>query len=251
MREDEHVAVDPEQLLDHPVGPLRELLDALAPERSVAPDRPVGNLLADLRRRQAVVLAVVPLGQVVAQLGLEARQPRGLPRPRQRARQHQRERRASAAPPPPPAPAARPPRSAAGRCDPCAAPSRLHSVSPCRTSSTSTRGTLVRLCQPPWEGGLTTAIRSRSTPRPCASWATARSTCSSSGSSAPSPRSGARRLPRCASASTARLPTQPSRSTRSSPGSTATCSRSRAGTAIRGSSASSPSPARGPARSAT
>ena len=91
---------------------------------AVAPDRPVGILLADLHRREAVELAVVPLGEVLAQLGLEARQPRRVGA-RQRARStsaNSRPRSAS----PTPAPAARPPPSAARRCDPvCSAPAPL------------------------------------------------------------------------------------------------------------------------------
>ena len=164
----QHVAVDREQSATT-LGSLGQLLDALAALRTGAPDRPVRNLLADLRRREAVVLAVVPLGQVVAQLGLEARQPRRLPRPAQRARQHPRE----LAPPKRLAHRAAccSPSSVSGRSvRPVCRPARLHSVSPCRTSSTSTRRATLRcaLCRSPWQGGLTTAIRSRSTPRRCA-----------------------------------------------------------------------------------
>ena len=72
--------------------------------------RPAGPLLADLRRGQAVVVAVVPLEQLVALLGRDrpARQPARLRGPRQRAREHARERamrqRSAQRPRPPAAP---------------------------------------------------------------------------------------------------------------------------------------------------
>src|SRR3954469_3360571 len=252
VREDEHVPLDREQLLDHAVGPSRELLDALAAQRPVAPDRPVGDLLADLRGRQPVVLAVVPLGQVVAQLGLEPGQLRRLQRSLQGAGEHQREL----------APAQRLTHRArlalafrrqwqvgSTRVPPGATPLGLPVPDENRFHSADPTATMPMPCQ--CQGGLTTAIHSRSIPPPCGSWATARSTCSSSGCSATSRRSAAPRRPRCASAFTVRRPTSRRPSRRSSPPSNAPSCRSPAVTAIPASSASSPSPAPGPARSAT
>ena len=123
---------------DHPVEPRRHLRGGLAAGHRAAPDRPAGVGLADLRGGLALEVAVVPLGEVVVDLRLGmAGQPRGLAgraAGARSARARSRRRRAGRA-----APAAtRLPSSVSGRSvvEVCR-PSRLHSVSPCRTSQTS------------------------------------------------------------------------------------------------------------------
>ena len=70
---------------DHLVRTTGDVFDRLAPGRAVREDRPVRNLLADVDRRAALVVAVVPLGEVVADLdavaeaGERARVERPLP----------------------------------------------------------------------------------------------------------------------------------------------------------------------------
>jgi hypothetical protein len=91
---DRHVPVDGEDLLDHAVAARRHLVGRLAVGHAVAPQVPVGALLADRRRRDALVVAVVPLEQVLADLGrvAEAGQPGRLARAVERAREHLGER---------------------------------------------------------------------------------------------------------------------------------------------------------------
>ena len=95
----EHVAVGDERdvaagaegLVDDAIDAASDVLGGLAAGAAVAPQVPVGPLLSDLRGRDPLVLAVVELDQVVAKLGRQAGELRGLPRARQRRRQHERE----------------------------------------------------------------------------------------------------------------------------------------------------------------
>ena len=65
MGEDRHVTVDALDPVDHPVGTRRDLLDGLAARHRSAEDRPAGHVDADLRRRPPLVVAVVPLPEVL------------------------------------------------------------------------------------------------------------------------------------------------------------------------------------------
>ena len=89
--EDGDVAVGGQRAGDHAVGPLARLRHGLAAGRAVGPQRPARALGADLRRRPALVVAVVDLGQVGLDLGRVAGQPRGLARANARRREHERE----------------------------------------------------------------------------------------------------------------------------------------------------------------
>src|SRR6516165_10542079 len=68
--EDQGVAARVEHPRDHPVGTGGYLVDRLAVLRPVGPDHPAGPFFADLHRRAALVVAVVPLEQVLAHLGV-------------------------------------------------------------------------------------------------------------------------------------------------------------------------------------
>ena len=87
------VAVGGTQLAEHAVDPSADLLDRLPVGHAVVPERPAGPLLTDLRRRPALVGAVVPLHQLVARLRpvREAGKPASLERASERARQDERE----------------------------------------------------------------------------------------------------------------------------------------------------------------
>ncbi len=87
--EDDRVAVDLGELGDHAVGAGADLRGRLAARRAVGPQRPVGDLLADVGARAALVVAVVPLLEVVAELRAvaEAGQLAGLAGAGQRAGQ--------------------------------------------------------------------------------------------------------------------------------------------------------------------
>lgn len=68
----DHVAAlqgigDPRQ---HPVGPGRHLVDALAAGHVAGPDRPLRLVLPDLSGRPTLELAVLPLGQVSVDLDI-------------------------------------------------------------------------------------------------------------------------------------------------------------------------------------
>src|SRR4029079_25638 len=91
--EDRDVAVDRQDLLDDAVAAGCDLGRRLAVREAVAPQVPAGLLLADLRRRDALVVAVVPLEEVLADLAAVAEpgQTRGLARAVERAREHERE----------------------------------------------------------------------------------------------------------------------------------------------------------------
>ena len=92
MRHQRDVALDGARLGDDAVAAGGDVVGHLAAGRAVAPQEPVRALLADLRRGQPLVLAVVPLEQVVAQpRALEARELRRLPRPRERGAEHEGE----------------------------------------------------------------------------------------------------------------------------------------------------------------
>ena len=69
--------------LDHPVGPAAHVGGRLAVRHAVGPQRPARPLHADLGGGQALVVAVVPLDEVVGDLGpvAEPGQPAGLERP--------------------------------------------------------------------------------------------------------------------------------------------------------------------------
>src|SRR5947207_4159352 len=94
VREEQHVAVSRAHLLDHAVGPRPDLLGRLAVRRAVTEDRPARSLLTDLGRRLPLVVAVVPLHQVVPRLRdvAEPRHAAGLRGPLQRAGEDERER---------------------------------------------------------------------------------------------------------------------------------------------------------------
>ena len=64
--ERERVAAGAAHPLDHPVRPRAHLVGLLAIRAPVAPQVPIGSRLADLRRGQALVVAVVPFAQVLA-----------------------------------------------------------------------------------------------------------------------------------------------------------------------------------------
>jgi hypothetical protein len=68
------VSLDGAHLFDHSVGPTADLLHRLAREHPVAPECPARPLLADVERRPAPVLAVVPLPELVADGTVEASQ---------------------------------------------------------------------------------------------------------------------------------------------------------------------------------
>src|SRR5215218_2142173 len=78
---------------DDAVGAGGRLGQRLAAGSAVRPQVPAWTLLADAGRREALVVAVAELVQVVGDLDVagEARQPRRLQRPRHRAAQHERE----------------------------------------------------------------------------------------------------------------------------------------------------------------
>src|ERR1700683_5301189 len=90
--EDSDLAVDAGQLGDHPVGSRAHLRGALAAGTAVAPQAPAGPSGEDLRRGEALVVAVVPLHQLGALLCLRAQpaQIARFARARQGADQHQR-----------------------------------------------------------------------------------------------------------------------------------------------------------------
>ena len=52
-----------ERVTDGVVSPVADLLQVLSARAAVRPHQPVGHLLADLLRGQALVVAVIPLGQ--------------------------------------------------------------------------------------------------------------------------------------------------------------------------------------------
>ncbi len=68
--EHQRVALRRAHALDHPVGPRADLVDRLAVGRAVVPQEPAGPVLADVERLEAFVVAVVPLAQVVVELGV-------------------------------------------------------------------------------------------------------------------------------------------------------------------------------------
>ena len=125
--------------LDDPIGAVPDLGRDLAARAAVVEHGPAGPGLADLLGRHAFVLAVVPLVQVGDDGGrvTETGESAGLAGSRQRAGQHQVE--VLAGQPRTSARAASRPRSVSGRSVvPVCRPERLHSVSPCRASQSST-----------------------------------------------------------------------------------------------------------------
>src|SRR3954453_3223188 len=91
------VAVDGQGLGDDAVGAGAHVVGRLAVGHAVAPQVPARSPLADLRRRDALVVAVVVLEQLVAHLGVRAQAGElgRLPRARQRADEHRGEARAA------------------------------------------------------------------------------------------------------------------------------------------------------------
>ncbi len=88
-----HLAVDGEDALDHAVHAGLDVPRLLAAGGPVAPEQPVGPVLVDLLRRDALVLAVVPLHEVGLGLGgVESRERGGLGGAAERAGQDERER---------------------------------------------------------------------------------------------------------------------------------------------------------------
>ena len=94
MREEQSVAVERADLVEHAVRSLTDLVDRLPLGDSVAPERPAWALLADLGGRASLVGAVVPLHQLVTRLRpvAEAGEAAALERACERARQDDCER---------------------------------------------------------------------------------------------------------------------------------------------------------------
>ena len=93
VREERDDASGRDRALEHTVGARRHLVGGLPARSSVAKDRPSRDLSADLIGGAPLVLAVVPLGEVVRDIrfGLAAREHARHPRPLARAREHERE----------------------------------------------------------------------------------------------------------------------------------------------------------------
>jgi hypothetical protein len=93
VRKDKGVAVEGPDTGDDPVDPGRHLVGRLAALRTFSPYRPARPLEADLRRREALVLTVVPLEQVVGRFDAvgEAGEVGGIQRARPGTGEHQRE----------------------------------------------------------------------------------------------------------------------------------------------------------------
>ena len=122
MAEDEHVRLGRTELGDDPIDPPAHVLGALTSRRPVPPERPTRALGADLGRRPAVVLAVVPLHQLFAPLGdpTEARELARLTGTAQRAGQHEAEAALAERLADEPSLLLGPPRPTADRCARCA-----------------------------------------------------------------------------------------------------------------------------------
>ena len=69
VAERQHRPVDRPRERDHPVGPAPDVGAGLAARRPVPPDRPAGPLGADLGGGAALVVPVVPLAQVLDDVG--------------------------------------------------------------------------------------------------------------------------------------------------------------------------------------
>ena len=92
VREEQHRPLRGRHPVEHPRRPRPNLLRGLAARHRAGEDRPARIVLADLVGRQPLVLAVVPLDEVVVDQRIgEAGEPGGLTGPQARARQHQRE----------------------------------------------------------------------------------------------------------------------------------------------------------------
>src|SRR5262245_58794108 len=94
VTEQQHVALARPEIVHEDVDAVRHLLRGLARRTSVAEQLPRRLFLPDLCRREALVVAVVVLAEVVADRGAlaEPRDPRRLARPPHRAREHALER---------------------------------------------------------------------------------------------------------------------------------------------------------------
>ena len=141
-----------------PVAALGDLLVGLAAGARVGEHRPAGDLLTDLRRRQPLVGAVVPLHEV--RVELERRQPGQLGSPDgpyQRADQHRAAAPVRSRTRPTGAASARawrlPSESSGTSVRPVCRPARDHSVLPCRIRTTV--GPLTRHRMPEERGAST------------------------------------------------------------------------------------------------
>ena len=81
MGEDHGIALDRPHPGDHPIDAGTHLLGRLAAGAAIPEDQPARRELADLLRRQPLIFAVVPLGQIGLddRLAPEARDLAGLP----------------------------------------------------------------------------------------------------------------------------------------------------------------------------
>lgn len=80
MCEQRDITLDRSRPRNHPIHPLSRLVGPLATRAPIAKDQPVRKDFMDLPGRQALVLSVIPLDQVVINNGLaaETRQLAGL-----------------------------------------------------------------------------------------------------------------------------------------------------------------------------
>src|SRR3984893_1102600 len=87
------VAIGTPRSRNHPIHPRTHLLWHLTARASIPKDQPARRHLMDLLRRQSLILAVIPLGEVGSDAAPAAnsRQFAGLPRPRHRAAQNDSE----------------------------------------------------------------------------------------------------------------------------------------------------------------
>src|SRR5215831_15157298 len=91
VREYRHIPRRGADARDHPIDALAHLIRALAARATIAENEPLGPHGADLLRRKSLVVAIVPLLEVILDLRLrrEARELTGLPCTLQRAAQYQ------------------------------------------------------------------------------------------------------------------------------------------------------------------
>src|SRR5215218_9043246 len=68
VREDGRVAGERPKLVDHPIRPRADVVSSLPAGNAALPERPAWALFADLGRGSPLIVAVVPLAQVVPPL---------------------------------------------------------------------------------------------------------------------------------------------------------------------------------------